>query len=254
MERDLFGHAIGKIRRRSLRRRMRPPSPRKIRRSELIKAFHKGEHDVGKLAERFGIGITTVRRVLRQAGEEKIPRKPQTHCRKCGQPKIFKGRCMNCREASRQKSAMKRLIDGAYREQYKAKRRAAYQRRHVTNPVHRIVHRLRTTLRRVVDKGIVRKSVAREHTLELLGCSLSDFIKYLLRPFPEGTELMELLKTHHLDHIRPCNSFDLTKKRERAKCFHYSNMQLLPAVENIGKGPRYLKQHELFAGNGQSLA
>jgi hypothetical protein len=40
----------------------------------------------------------------------------------------------------------------------------------------------------------------------------------------------------HIDHIRPCASFDLSKKSEQLKCFNYSNLQPLWAVENLKKG------------------
>jgi len=39
----------------------------------------------------------------------------------------------------------------------------------------------------------------------------------------------------HIDHIRPCASFDLTKEEEIQKCFHYSNLQPLWAEENLKK-------------------
>ena len=43
----------------------------------------------------------------------------------------------------------------------------------------------------------------------------------------------------HIDHIRPCCSFDLSKIEEQEKCFHYSNLQPLWAEENMTKGGKY---------------
>jgi len=40
----------------------------------------------------------------------------------------------------------------------------------------------------------------------------------------------------HIDHIKSCASFDLSKKSEQKKCFHYTNLQPLWAEENIKKG------------------
>jgi len=42
----------------------------------------------------------------------------------------------------------------------------------------------------------------------------------------------------HLDHVRPCASFDLTKPEEQEKCFHYSNYQPLWAEQNLSKGAK----------------
>jgi hypothetical protein len=39
----------------------------------------------------------------------------------------------------------------------------------------------------------------------------------------------------HIDHIRPCASFDLSKPSEQRKCFNYTNLQPLWATENWGK-------------------
>jgi desulfoferrodoxin (superoxide reductase-like protein) len=44
----------------------------------------------------------------------------------------------------------------------------------------------------------------------------------------------------HIDHIKPCASFDLTKKEEQLKCFHYTNLQPLWARENLIKSDKIL--------------
>lgn len=42
----------------------------------------------------------------------------------------------------------------------------------------------------------------------------------------------------HIDHIMPCSLFDMTKESDRAKCFHYTNMQPLFALDNLLKGDK----------------
>jgi hypothetical protein len=39
----------------------------------------------------------------------------------------------------------------------------------------------------------------------------------------------------HIDHIRPCASFDLTDPKQLKECFHYTNLQPLSARDNLSK-------------------
>ena len=43
----------------------------------------------------------------------------------------------------------------------------------------------------------------------------------------------------HVDHIRPCASFDLTDEEQVRKCFHYTNLQPLWAKDNLRKGSEW---------------
>ena len=43
----------------------------------------------------------------------------------------------------------------------------------------------------------------------------------------------------HIDHIKPRVLFDLSKKDEQMKCFHYTNLQPLWWKNNISKGCKY---------------
>ena len=40
----------------------------------------------------------------------------------------------------------------------------------------------------------------------------------------------------HVDHIKPCSSFNLEDPEEQKKCFHYKNLQPLWAKDNLAKG------------------
>ena len=79
-----------------------------------------------------------------------------------------------------------------------------------------------------------------ESTLKLLGCSLNNFKIYLESQFKSGMNWSNLgrgwngkgMKEWHIDHIKPCASFDLSKEEEQKKCFHYTNLQPLWAKEN----------------------
>ena len=91
---------------------------------------------------------------------------------------------------------------------------------------------LRNRLRDVIKKGF-KKSGA----LDLLGCSIDEFKDYMAAQFSEGMS-WDNHGEWHIDHIKPCTSFDLTKEAEQRVCFHYTNMQPLWARDNLAKGDR----------------
>ena len=72
-------------------------------------------------------------------------------------------------------------------------------------------------------------------TLQLLGCSIEFLRNYLENTKVEGKDYSNA----HIDHIRPCASFDLTDPEQQRECFHYTNLQWLPAKENLSKGAKW---------------
>ena len=79
-----------------------------------------------------------------------------------------------------------------------------------------------------------------KNTMYLLGVENIEFLwKHLELTFKPGMT-RENHGKWHVDHIRPCSSFDLSKPEEQAKCFHYTNLQALWAHENLSKGSKYV--------------
>lgn len=75
------------------------------------------------------------------------------------------------------------------------------------------------------------RSIKSDKTVNLLGCD-GTFLKTYL----EGTKVGGKDYTNaHIDHIIPCSSFDMSDEEQQRKCFHYTNLQLLPAHENLKK-------------------
>lgn len=73
--------------------------------------------------------------------------------------------------------------------------------------------------------------------MKLLDCSPLFLKEHLEKQFKEGmTWDNHTTDGWHIDHIRPCCSFDLTKKEQQEECFHYSNLQPLWATDNLKKG------------------
>lgn len=44
----------------------------------------------------------------------------------------------------------------------------------------------------------------------------------------------------HLDHKRPCSSFELSNLEQQKQCFHYTNLQPLFVLDNLKKGAKYV--------------
>lgn len=72
-------------------------------------------------------------------------------------------------------------------------------------------------------------------TMELLGCTLDELKVHLASQFTEGMSWNNY-GLWHIDHIRPCASFDLTQPDQQRVCFHYTNLQPLWAKDNSIKG------------------
>jgi len=76
-------------------------------------------------------------------------------------------------------------------------------------------------------------------TCELTGCDRTELRKYLESLFTEGMSWDNQGRNGwHIDHIRPCVSFDLTDPEQQKICFHYSNLQPLWAEDNRKKGAK----------------
>jgi hypothetical protein len=89
----------------------------------------------------------------------------------------------------------------------------------------RIASALRSTNTRKFNKS-----------MQLLGCSLEEFKNHLESQFKgEMNWNNQGYYGWHIDHIIPCSSFNLTKKEDQKKCFHYTNLQPLWWTENLQK-------------------
>ena len=77
-------------------------------------------------------------------------------------------------------------------------------------------------------------------TIKLLDCSFDYLKSHLESQFTEGMSWSNYgRKGWHIDHIRPCASFDMSKSEEQAKCFHYTNLQPLWAKDNLSKNNKF---------------
>ena len=76
-------------------------------------------------------------------------------------------------------------------------------------------------------------------TTDFIGCSVAHLKAHLESLWQEGMSWDNYgFRGWHIDHIRPCASFDLSDPAQQRECFHYTNLQPLWAKENIAKGKK----------------
>lgn len=97
--------------------------------------------------------------------------------------------------------------------------------------------KIRNNLRRRMAHALKGESKS-AHTMELIGCSIEFLKEYIANKFTEGMS-WDNYGEWHLDHIRPCSSFDLSDPIQQKECFCYKNLQPLWAIDNLKKAYKY---------------
>lgn len=173
-------------------------------------------------------------------------------------PDGLTGACLECRRAGDKKhyhkNKEKRIANTRkwyllhQEEQQKKGRERNKARKHILYPQNTVYRkerknkdpnfRLRLTIRtRVYDalKGRAKKSASSEN---LLGCSVDEARKHIESLWTEGMT-WDNHGEWHIDHIRPCASFDFTDPDQQRECFNYKNLQPLWKKDNLQKGDKY---------------
>ncbi len=97
-----------------------------------------------------------------------------------------------------------------------------------------LVSRLRRRIRHAL-KGTNKT----QNTLSLIGCSQPELIRYLKSKLTHDMTWSDVIQGRiHIDHIRPCATFNLNDPTQQKTCFHFSNLQPLWATDNLRKGAK----------------
>lgn len=110
-----------------------------------------------------------------------------------------------------------------------------YRKKQLLNIQFRIKKLLRGRLYQAITKK--NKIIS---SIDMLGCSVKDFVLFIASKFKDGMS-WENYGKWHIDHIRPCSSFDLADIAQQRECFNYTNLQPLWANENRAKGKKWIK-------------
>jgi len=124
-------------------------------------------------------------------------------------------------------------VKADYRRTHNKERAARRRERYATDPNYRLTDLLRGRLRDAL-KGNSKSA----STLELLGCTVEECKAHLEAQFKDGMTWANQGEWH-VDHIRPCASFDMSIEADQRACFHYTNLQPLWAADNISKGDKW---------------
>ena len=95
-----------------------------------------------------------------------------------------------------------------------------------------VARRIRSRVYKVLRNELAKKNVRTE---ELYGCSWGKLIEHIEAQFYARMSWQNYGHAWHIDHIMPCDSFDLTKPDQVRQCFHYTNLRPLWAKANIRK-------------------
>jgi hypothetical protein len=133
------------------------------------------------------------------------------------------------REKNKEERLQKRR---SYFQKNKHKHAKYVKKRRNNDPTYKLIDNLRNRLRKAL-----RGKNKSKNTFDLIGCSIEELWNHLEKQFAEGmTRENHGRHGWHVDHIKPCSSFNLNKPEQQEKCFHYTNLQPLWAKDNLSKG------------------
>lgn len=130
-------------------------------------------------------------------------------------------------------------LNQAWRQKNREARMAQLRKRYREDHRYRVELALRNRLWIALTKAKSSQCKSASAVV-LVGCSINDLMRHLESQFLPGMT-WENHGAWHIDHRRPCVSFDLTSATEQQKCFHYTNLQPLWAIDNWRKNARVVE-------------
>ena len=116
-----------------------------------------------------------------------------------------------------------------------------YERqRRKTDPMKKLKKTLRSRIYNAIHRQYGEKA---NSSMELIGCTIQEVRKHIESQFVEGMT-WDNHGEWHVDHIRPCVSFNLEDPEEQKKCFHFTNLQPLWAEDNFRKSGKFSDKQE----------
>ena len=117
-------------------------------------------------------------------------------------------------------------------------KRCWYNARYRKDPTVRMILAARTRMWMAIVRQGGEKTIS--WVKETIGCSRDELIQYLESKMSRGMTWENYGKVWEVDHIIPCAKFDLTRKDEQKRCFHFTNLQPLKKEANRIKRDKIL--------------
>lgn len=156
-----------------------------------------------------------------------------------------------CAECSREMKRNKRKNDKEYvkkeKEYYKkyvkSGRRSAVDKKRYKKNKKEIMEKYKTDMtfrvmvlcRNRFSAAMRNQNVKKSKPFgKIIACKPEELREYIEKQFITGMNWNNI----HIDHKKPCISFDLTKIEEQEKCFNFRNIQPLLVKDNLKKGSK----------------
>lgn len=99
-------------------------------------------------------------------------------------------------------------------------------------PIFKMERRLRTRIYQALKAQAHTKN---NRTWKYLDCTASEFQQWIEYQLYDGMTMENYGKFWHIDHVKPCSKFDLSKETEIKECFCWKNLRPYRSEKNIQK-------------------
>ncbi len=201
----------------------------KCQKSKEITEFPKNSRNKDKLHTFCKICTNEVNKQYRIKNEQKV---------KESRREYYKNNIESIRISKRTNAKKhtdkKREYDKIYRQNNKEKikqNKKEWEIRNKDNPIFKIKRNLRRRINHVI-----KDNYKSDNTFNLIGCSAEFFKKYIESLWTDGMTWENYgVNGWHIDHIKPCYKFDLSKPEQQRICFHYTNQRPLWQKDNLSR-------------------
>jgi hypothetical protein len=160
--------------------------------------------------------------------------------------------CNYCRPQKTWTKEKQREAEKRYIEKNKEKIKEKWKRQGMN-----INRRIRNSLNHRISGAMFSNNLKKENrTYEIIGCNIEFLKKWMEYQFTNDMNWSNYGKWH-IDHVKPCCSFDLKNEDEMKTCFNWKNLQPLWADDNLQKSgsinEELIKKHLVKALKYESI-